>query len=158
MPATVHQVDTPRFGALTVAADAVWEFPGGVIGLPHCRRFVRLPFAEPALPFEWLQCIDEPGIAFLLTDPRHFFPDYVVSLPEEELADLELGGAAASEVRCIVTVPERVSEMTANLLGPLVLNAQRRRGKQVALADTRYDTKHPLFPEADPDAGPDPPA
>ena len=33
MSAIMHQVDTPRFGALTVEPDAVWEFPGGVIGL-----------------------------------------------------------------------------------------------------------------------------
>lgn len=155
MAVTAHEIDTPRFGAVSVGTDAVWEFPGGLIGLPDCRRFARLPFAEPELPFEWLQSMDEPNIAFLVTDPHLFFPDYVVSLPAEVLEDIGLSDTSESEVRCIVTVPAQVGNMTANLLGPLVLNTKRRLGKQVAVADPRYATKHRLFPEATAHAGSD---
>ena len=34
--------------------------------------------------------------------------------------------------------------LTANLLGPLVLNPLNRRGKQLVLAESEYSTKHPI--------------
>lgn len=142
------EVDTPRFGPLTVEPDAVWEFPHGVIGLAECRRFVRLPFAEPELPFEWLQSLDDVAVAFLLADPKSFFPDYSVVVPPDQLDAIALTTETDGEIRCIVTVTAAVADMTANLLGPIVLNQPRRLGMQVALADPQYATKHRLFPDA----------
>lgn len=156
MTVTALQLDTPRFGTVTATEEALLEFPAGLIGLPDCRRFARVPFHDAAMPFEWLQCIDDVAIAFLITDPQAFFPEYGVTVPPEDLTDIELTEDAEGQVRCIVTVPERVGDMTANLLAPVVVNTRQRLAKQVVLADPRYLTKHRLFPEAAPDAGSQP--
>ena len=152
---TLLELDTPRFGAITASEDALLEFPHGVIGLPDCHRFARLPFDEdPTTPFEWLQCVDDVTIAFLTADPQVFFPEYAVTIAPDQLADIALDDEGAGEVRCIVTVPEHVADMTANLLAPIVVNGRDRLAKQVVLSDPRYATKHRLFPEAESHAGP----
>lgn len=154
VPFTPMQLETSRFGILTYDESELWRFPEGMIGLPDCCAFMRFPFDDPDVPFEWLQCVDEPAVAFLVTDPARFFPDYAVELGPDDLAAIELAGVAAGELRCVVTVPEPLAAMTANLLGPLVLNRQRRLGMQLVLSDSRYATKHALFPPADAYAGP----
>ncbi len=35
--------------------------------------------------------------------------------------------------------------MTTNLSGPIVINAEKKLGKQVILDDDRYTTKHYIF-------------
>ena len=155
---TVLELDTPRFGPLAVDASDVWEFPRGVIGLPECRRFTRVPFSDATVPFEWLQCLDDVAVAFLVADPAGFFPDYAVALPPEELATIDLTAEADGEIRCIVTVTDQIADMTANLLGPLVLNQPGRLGMQVVLSHPAYATQHRLFPEAATRAGSQPPA
>ncbi len=152
------EIETPRFGPLALAEDEVWAFTRGVIGLPECCRFARLPFDDAAMPFEWLQCLDDVGVAFLLADPQRFFPDYRVVVPPEELAAIQLTAGASPEIRCIVTVGGAVADMTANLLGPVVLNRSERLGMQVVHADPQYATQHRLFPEAAAHAGSESPA
>ncbi len=48
-------------------------------------------------------------------------------------------------VYSIVVVPEDIRKMTANLLGPIIINHKEKLGKQVILDDSRYTTKHFLF-------------
>jgi len=45
-------------------------------------------------------------------------------------------------------VPKDPTEMTANLLGPLVLNAERHMGRQVVQHDSQYGTRQRLIPDA----------
>jgi flagellar assembly factor FliW len=52
-----------------------------------------------------------------------------------------------SLVFSIVTIPADGGPMTANLQGPLVINRERRIGKQAVLADSRWKTKHNIMEE-----------
>jgi flagellar assembly factor FliW len=48
-------------------------------------------------------------------------------------------------VRVIVTIPKVHTEMTANLVAPIVINQKKSLAKQVVLTNAEYDTKHPLM-------------
>jgi len=37
--------------------------------------------------------------------------------------------------------------MTANMMGPVVINLKTRQGKQLALEDSQYNHKHRVLPE-----------
>ena len=56
-------------------------------------------------------------------------------------------------VYSIVVVPKDVKKMTANLLGPIIINVKERLGKQVILDDPRYTTKHYIFPQREENRG-----
>jgi flagellar assembly factor FliW len=67
------QVHTTRFGVLDIADDRVLEFPKGLLGFSQHTRFCLLEPGQDAC-FFWLQCVDEPSLAFVVTDPSLFVP------------------------------------------------------------------------------------
>lgn len=134
-----------RFGELIVAEDKIITFPNGVLGFPDAKRFIILDY-EGDIPFKWFQAVDDPALAFLITDPHTIKPDYQLSLKVADLADLGEGDDSDMAVLVILTVPEgNPKGMTANLRGPLVANSKSMRGKQIVLQDERYSIKHPVF-------------
>lgn len=114
----------------------------GLPGFDHIVNYTLKPV--PNNPFFY--CLEaEEGPSFILTKPKFFFPDYLVQVKRESLAHLEVG-ASDPEVYLIVTVPAKTSEMTANLLAPLLVNEEKGVAAQIVLADSNYTTRHYLFP------------
>jgi len=140
------QIQTTRFGDVTIADDGVIEFPRGLIGLSDLSRFALLPTDQTSTDnadFYWLQAIDDPDVAFLVTDPNAFFKDYDVPIREETQQDLQL--ADTKDGRLLV-ICNRVGEwLTGNLLGPLVINTATRIGVQVVLTEKKWTCRQPLI-------------
>lgn len=137
------KVQTTRFGDLEIEESAAIEMPRGLIGLEHCTRFVLLEH-QPGSPFGWLQSLDCPDLALLVTDPFQFFPDYELEVSDEDQRELGLSVPEDLMVLVTVTVRKDPSEVTANLLGPLVVNVANHRARQIILPGDRYKTRHPL--------------
>ncbi len=141
------KVETTRFGSLEVEEGDVICFRDGLYGFEQEKAFARLPFAPNVEnPMEWLQSLKTPSLAFVITDPFLFIPDYSVVLTSEEKKQIEIENADQVVTRAIVTLPENFLEMTANLVAPLVINLDRMLAKQFVLATTEYDTRHFLLP------------
>jgi len=141
---TVPKYSTSRFGELDVRDDDVITVSEGLLGFGAQKRYVLLEDPEQE-PFLWFQSLDDPALAFVLVDPLVFFPDYRVTIPREEITDLELNDATEARILAIVVVSEDPARITANLKGPLVLNPRTRLAKQVVLAAEEYGTRHPLL-------------
>ncbi|MBT3857797.1 MAG: flagellar assembly protein FliW [Nitrospina sp.] len=142
------KVETTRFGALEIEEKQVIEFPDGLYGFEKETRFTLLPFnPNVESPMEWMQSILSPHLAFVITDPHLYVPDYKLKLMEEDKKKVGLEVDAPFLTRCIVTIPENYTEMTANLVAPVVINSQKRIGKQFVLTGMEYDTRHYLLPD-----------
>ena len=141
------QIVTTRFGSLDVADERVIHFPLGLLGFETQQRFVLIDSDEVA-PLRWLQAVGTPELAFLVVEPDLFFPDYQVRLSADDRHVLELGPEDAAVVLCLVVIPDQPIEMTANLMGPLVMNPEKRLGKQVVLHDSGFSTRARLLPDA----------
>lgn len=85
---------------------------------------------------------DSPDLAFVVTDPALWVPGYSVPLRAEQAQ--EIGLVNPADAQHFVIVNRRDRSLTANLQGPLVINAAARRGLQVVLADRRWSTRHEL--------------
>jgi flagellar assembly factor FliW len=142
-------VKTSRFGEVTVEDSAVIGFPEGIVGFPDVRGFVIFDGPE-GTPFKWLQSTDRPELAFVVCDPLLFKGDYRVSVNREELAALQLEKTQDAVICVILSIPADPWRMTANLLGPVIFNAEKRIGKQLVLSGPEYTTKHPVFPGGKP--------
>jgi len=116
-------------------------FPAGLIGCDSWRQFVLLTDDEEDLPVAYLQSVDEPSVRFLVTDPRYVAPSYTVELSDEDRAYLDLTQTDTPVLYCTLTVYDN-GEITANLLGPLVINSRTRVGRQVVVNDSTYSTRH----------------
>jgi len=138
--------ETARFGSIEIQDKDILLFPGALYGFDQEKEFVMLPL-DPKLesPMEWLQSLRSRDLAFIVTDPFLFVPEYKMVLSDSEMNQLKLESMESVAVRVIVTIPKVHSEMTANLVAPLVINQKNRLAKQVVLTSAEYDTKHPLI-------------
>jgi flagellar assembly factor FliW len=122
------QISTTRFGRITIQPDDILHFPGGLLGLEDCRRWVLLADLENDA-LAWLQSTSRPEVALAVVHPKRFVPHYQLRVAKRDLEPLALGSLADAEVLAIVGSGD--DELTLNLKAPLVLNLSRRLGRQV---------------------------
>jgi flagellar assembly factor FliW len=135
-------IQTSRFGTLEVDGDKLITFKDGLLGFPEHRRFALLQ-TSPDPVFYWMQSADDPAIAFIVCDPTSFVPGYQVPVRADDLAALEMKDLFDSQALVIVNKVD--GDLTANLLGPLVVAVRSRLAKQLVLSDRRFGTRHRLM-------------
>lgn len=141
------KLNTYHFGELEITEEDVIHFSGGLIGFPDGRRFVIVKNPDPGVPFDWLQSLDDPKLAYVIVDPFWFKKDYEFELAPEHLLELGIRKQEDTAVFCIVVVPENIAKISANLLAPVVVNLNTKQAKQVVLLDKRYTTRHYILEE-----------
>lgn len=127
------------------------EFPAGLVGCQEWHRFVLITHPEGG-PLGLLQSLDDERVSFIVADPRQIVPGYRLSLSEPDARALQLPAAGTPpeevDVYCTLSVPgpeqEEPFRVTANLLGPLVINRRAGLGRQVILSDSDYNPRHEL--------------
>ena len=131
-----------RFGEIEYDPANLLHFPAGMIGFPTLHDFIVMPNKKEG-PLFWIQSIDEPGIAFVLTDPTNFFLEYSIMPSEAEKVSLHIDLEDKCFVLCVVTVPPD-QNITINLAAPILYTPSTNRALQVILENTTYETKTPL--------------
>ena len=135
-------IQTSRFGEVDIDDRRIITFPKGLLGFPECRSYVLLEAGDDSF-FWWLQSVDLPDLAFVVTDPSLFVPTYRVPMREEQMH--ELGMDNLEEAQVFVIVNKRGQTLTGNLQGPLVIHVNKRVGEQLVLSDRRFTTRVPLI-------------
>lgn len=140
-------IDTGRFGKLDIATDSKIVFPNGIIGFPEVREYCLVDPGDDTLIL-WLQSLNpEFDIAFPVLEPKIFKRDYAVSLSGADRRELQAEKTEHCAVLCILTITDDITQMTANLKAPLVLNLDQQIGKQVVLQENEYQIRHQMFKE-----------
>ena len=121
-------INTTRFGPVAVEADDAIHFPEGLLGLEGCRDWVLLADTENDA-VAWMQSVDRGDVALAVVSPRRFVPDYQMRIARRELEPLELENVGAAHV--LVIFGRTQHSVTLNLKAPLVINLDRRLGRQV---------------------------
>jgi flagellar assembly factor FliW len=141
-------IDGTRFGAIDYEEEDVLTFREGLIGFPNGRRYLLLSLKDDS-PFRWLQSLEEPALAFLVADPAHWLLDYEPVVRKEIAQALALTEETPRFLLTTAVIPPgRPDEMTLNLAGPLLINAETRQGAQVVLEDDAYTIRHRVFQSA----------
>lgn len=136
------QIQTSRFGPVEIDPQRTLTFPKGLLGFPNHKKFVLIEPAEESY-FFWMQSLDAPELAFVVTDPSLFVSSYKVPIKPEQMEDLGL--SAVEEAQVLVIVNKRDNLLTGNLQGPLVIHLTKRTGEQLVLSDRRFTTRVPLI-------------
>jgi flagellar assembly factor FliW len=144
MPATAQRpAAPPPPDQPTDAADHALVFPDGLVGCPDWQRFVLMTAEDEDLPVATLASLDDASVTLMVTDPRLVAPQFELTLSNEDRASLDLLPETSPVVYCTLSVASD-GLITANLLGPLVVNPRTRRGRQLVLAESGYSTRHPV--------------
>lgn len=126
----------------------VFDFPGGLPSFEQDERF-RLSRREGLDPLLFLESARDGGPRFICVPAAVADPGYTVTLDADTAAGLGLppgeytARAAAFLVLSLLTFTEGAAP-TANLLAPVVLNPERKRGAQIIQFETDYPVAAPL--------------
>ncbi len=140
------KVKTTRFGELEVNPIDVITFNDGLLGFEILKTYFIVDPGDSTLIL-WLQSIEDEKVAFPIIEPKIFKPDYIAKLLPADLNGLELDSLQSAKLYSILTIPANVTEMTANLKAPIVINSAKKVGKQIVLADSKLTVKHEMYKE-----------
>ncbi len=142
------QIATSRFGVLTPTDEQRIRIDGGLLGFPDADEFVVVPVVESP-EWIWLQSTSDPDLAFLSVKAFDFFPDYNPDIPEADASALGIEDPDDAEVLALVTIIRgssgEVEDISANLLGPIVINVKTLVARQIVLAESGHSTKTRLL-------------
>lgn len=132
---------------------------------------VKVTFRKGILGFEqvndYILDSDEQGIlysikgekntdvAFFAINPFTFFSGYSFDIEDFAADSIGLTNISDAWIFTLLTMSKDISQATANLLGPVVINPKNFQGMQVVLNDSRYTTKHAVFAEHPVEGGKD---
>ncbi len=152
MMGDVVRISSTRFGTLRVPEADLLRFPG-LPGFPGARRFALVEHDHRGI-FGWLVAADVPDLAFVVTNPWNFVPDYDPPVPGRALRGL--GAASLEELEVLAIAAFEGGRIFLNLAAPLLVNPKSRSGLQVILEGDAWSTRQPIPPPAPPPGGPDP--
>ncbi len=134
-------VQSLRLGDIEVSEDKLITMERPVLGFEKYKKYCLIEIEE-LKPFLWFQSIDEPAISFLVVNPRMFMTNYKIEINSKEIAELKIDDINAVETYVVVTLAETPEEITANMQGPILINTENNRGKQLVLVNTDFDVKY----------------
>lgn len=140
------KIHTKYFGMVEINPAKMITFSKGIPSFETVKEYTILDLSDNNT-FHCLQSIKHPEIAFFLITPWDFFPDYDINISQEDLEDLNITKIEQVAIYNIVTIPQDPKKITANLLGPIVINRETLQAKQVILSQENYHTKHLLISE-----------
>ena len=141
------KIQSRPFGEAEIDESRILTLQGGMFGFEGYEKFVLIGVPEQ-MPFEWLQSVDEPSLAFVVLRPETFMPNYQLLISEADKTSL--GATSERDLLCYIVcvIPDDMKKITGNLKGPVVVNAKSLQGRQVISLVEHYTVRHPLF---DPD-------
>lgn len=125
------------------ADSSVFYFEQGIPGFEHLRQFVFSELDE-GLPMKVMTSLDDHEISLIVVSPFFFYPEYEWELSESAKQELQIQREEDVEIWSVLTVPEELTQATINLMAPLVLNQNKKIGKQLILHDSLYSSRAPL--------------
>ncbi|MDY7037268.1 MAG: flagellar assembly protein FliW [Thermodesulfobacteriota bacterium] len=141
------KINTTRFGSINIAEERILNMPSGMLGFPDKKQYIILQHKEDS-PFSWYQSVDDPALAFVIMSPFLFKSDYNVDLTHI-LEEMSWAGDIKNnnlELYVVVNIPKGSPEkMTANLIGPILINSKTCQALQMVISDSPYSHKHPLL-------------
>jgi flagellar assembly factor FliW len=118
-------------------------FPDGLVGCAHWRHFIIQPHPEVD-GILVMQSSEDTDATFVLAPVAMIAPSYLDALHPDDAATLaSLGIGVRDDVELFCTLNVRsASGITANLLGPLVIDSRARVGRQVVLSLSTWSARH----------------
>lgn len=141
------KIQTKPFGEIEVDELQVIDFPEGILGFDFIKKFVILDAEDEGSPFKWMQAFDERDLAFVIIRPVDFMGSYDLVISQSDFEAVKAESADEVIVFAIVTIPENPKNMTANLQGPIIINPDKRLGRQAISMSDSYKVRHNILDE-----------
>jgi flagellar assembly factor FliW len=142
------KVNTKFFGELEVEEKDIITFEEGIPGFSDLNKYLMFHDDNNEY-FEYLQAVENGNVCFIIISPFLIMPDYSIDLSNDIVKKLGVEEEKDVVLYSIVTIPEDMTKMTANLKAPLIINAKNRKAIQEVIDEEGYSIKHRIIKEAD---------
>ena len=140
------KVNTRLFGEIDVAEERIITFTQGLMGFEDYSHYTLIYDSEKKGKIMWLQCLDEPQLAFTVMDPMELVTEYNPVVEDEWLTPLgEVESEADYFLLAVVTVPSDLTKMTANLKAPIVINMNTKKACQLIVNNDDYQIRYNVY-------------
>ena len=137
-------INTKFLGEVEIKESEILSFNQGLPGFSQYKQFILLSL-DADLPLALLQSTEEATIGFVIAFPFAFKQDYAFDLSEEDKEDLHIEKEEEVLTYSIVTLQETFADSTINLLAPVIINTNKKLGKQIVLQDSKaYPLRFPI--------------
>ncbi|MEN2768736.1 flagellar assembly protein FliW [Ornithinibacillus xuwenensis] len=134
------KIQTKYLGEVDIEDSTIVNFPSGIPGFVEETEFVLLDI--PGNPvFQFMQSVHTSQLAFVITNPYHFYKDYQIELDDVTLELLDIKQENEVLVLTIVTLKDPFLTSTINLKAPIIINQKKMIGKQYILNSDEYPSK-----------------
>jgi len=138
------KVNTTRFGELQVNDSDIIKFQEGILGFEKLTKYFVVDPGDSTLIL-WLQSTEDAEVAFPVIEPKIFKPDYTAKLLPTDMNSVEIETLSDTKIYTILTIPQDITEMSANLKAPIVINNKKKIAKQIVLQDSKLSVKFEMY-------------
>ena len=138
------KVKSSRFGEMDVSKDDILHFNDGILGFEQLKKFFIVDPGDATLIL-WLQSITDETVAFPIIEPQIFMPEYSIALLPSDMNALELQDFKFAKVYTILTIPQDIKKISANLKAPVIINTKNNVSKQVVLQDSKLSVNFEMY-------------
>ena len=136
-------LDTRQFGTIDYSEETTLEFPFGMPAFERHTRFLLIE-KDSFAPFLFLQSVIDGQVSFLALPVTRIDPEYRAVLEAEEMELLGMVEANEPLVTLAVVTLTPGGAPTANLVSPILIHMQNRRGMQSIQPASNYSHQTPL--------------
>lgn len=119
-------------------------FEKGIPGFRELHEYIIVEDEDEGSIFAYLQSVEDGEVSFILANPYGLKSDYVANIKDDYIQQLGGGKEEDFTIFVIATVMEKFETATVNLLAPIVIQNETRKGMQVILENTSYTTRHKI--------------
>ncbi|MBF0404903.1 MAG: flagellar assembly protein FliW [Nitrospirae bacterium] len=134
------KINTTRFDVVEVDEERIINFPRGIIGFTNLTRFCLLPYKEP---IQWLQSVDDPDVAFIVSNPFVLFNNYAFKV--EDFVEEYLDCKDVGDLLVFVILIVENNQLYANLRSPILLNIKNLKAAHLYIEDDTVSIKAPVM-------------
>ena len=116
------------------------------LGFENLTQFFIVDPGDDTL-IMWLQSLEDGSIAFPIIEPQVFQEGYDLELLPSELRSLEMENIEDAKVYSILTIPKDVTQISANLKAPIVINGAKNIARQIVLQNNKLSVRHGMYRE-----------
>lgn len=135
-------VKSRLLGEFQIDGSKIIAFEEGILGIEDTKEYCVVPITNKE-NFYLLQSIKDENISFVLINPWDIFKDYEINLEDSYLKSMEIKDSSQLAVYSIISFKK--NDITANLLAPVVINVETKKGSQIVLHSSGYKTKHSIY-------------
>ncbi len=139
----MQKFNTFRFGELEYQDQDVITLSEGLVGMPHLKNWIILDMGDD-VPMKWFQSLDRGDFGFPVTQPYLYVEEYDISLGKPELARMASKGGDDLATMIITTVHPGGAKITGNLLAPVIVDIETRRGVQLTIDNSEFGLRQEI--------------